>query len=407
MIVGEGECLSMGGQWHPESVACEPDPCDTWILHVHPDGTGDYPTIQAAVDAARSGDIVELADGTYAGPGNHPVEIMSKSITVRSESGNPDACIIDCEYNWRALDIGDVAEPGTTLENLTFVNGRVDWEQGGAILMGGGAATLITHCRFLNCQGWGGGAISCSGARATIDNCLFSGNSASVGGALLTSSSPTGSDTVVVNGCTFEQNLATEGGAINAASPLRVRACTFVGNGSPMGSSVLGSGTVENSILTFGSGGTAVASYGEPPSMLCCDVFGNSGGDWTGCIADQLGVNGNISEDPLLCDTVNPNGERYTIGYDSPCAAGHDPGCGQIGAWPVGCGIGACCVENDLLFPSTRGVLTAGRALQSGVALMRLGSLSVVGRGGLLRGAHDRLATAVRRLQRPVPEQPG
>ena len=31
---------------------------------ITPDGTGDFPTIQAAIDAAGGGDIIQLADGT-------------------------------------------------------------------------------------------------------------------------------------------------------------------------------------------------------------------------------------------------------------------------------------------------------------------------------------------------------
>jgi pectin methylesterase-like acyl-CoA thioesterase len=35
-----------------------------------PDGSGDYATIQAAIDAAAPGDVIELADGIFSGPGN-------------------------------------------------------------------------------------------------------------------------------------------------------------------------------------------------------------------------------------------------------------------------------------------------------------------------------------------------
>ena len=38
--------------------------------------------------------------------------------------------------------------------------------------------------------------------------------------------------------------------------------------------------------------------------MTDCDVYGNEGGDWTDCIADQLGQDGNISADPLFVTTL-------------------------------------------------------------------------------------------------------
>jgi hypothetical protein len=73
------------------------------------------------------------------------------------------------------------------------------------------------------------------------------------------------------------------------------------------------------------------------PMLGCCDIFGNAGGDWIDCIADQLGQGGNISEDPLFCD---PEVGDFTLRGDSPCApfSPPNPECDRIGAWPIGCG---------------------------------------------------------------------
>lgn len=68
----------------------------TWI--VTPDGTGDAPTIAAAIDSAYwGGDIIELTDGIYTGEGNRDLTNQSKGIIIRSQSNNPSACILDCE----------------------------------------------------------------------------------------------------------------------------------------------------------------------------------------------------------------------------------------------------------------------------------------------------------------------
>jgi hypothetical protein len=69
--------------------------------------------------------------------------------------------------------------------------------------------------------------------------------------------------------------------------------------------------------------------------LTCCNLYGNTNGDWIGCIADQEGSNGNISLDPLFCDAEN--GE-FSLCSDSPCALDNNPGCGQIGALGTGCG---------------------------------------------------------------------
>ncbi|NIO84487.1 MAG: hypothetical protein GTN53_28595, partial [Candidatus Aminicenantes bacterium] len=50
---------------------------------VRADGTGDYPTIQAAINAAATGDIIELQTGTYTGNGNRDIDFLGKVITVR------------------------------------------------------------------------------------------------------------------------------------------------------------------------------------------------------------------------------------------------------------------------------------------------------------------------------------
>ena len=57
---------------------------------------GDFPTIQAGMDAAMNGDEVVVADGIYTGDGNRDLDFGGKLITVRSANG-PDNCIIDCE----------------------------------------------------------------------------------------------------------------------------------------------------------------------------------------------------------------------------------------------------------------------------------------------------------------------
>ena len=65
-------------------------------ITVYADGSGDAPTILAAIEAAASsGDVIELADGVFSGPGNRDLTSSGKSILIRSMSGEPLACIID------------------------------------------------------------------------------------------------------------------------------------------------------------------------------------------------------------------------------------------------------------------------------------------------------------------------
>lgn len=92
---------------------------------------GDYPTIRAAVDVALNGDEVVLADGVFTGEGNYNIDILGKTITVRSQSGNPNACIIDVpgEYNeiaQRGFYLSNYEGRNTIIRDITIMNGVAD-----------------------------------------------------------------------------------------------------------------------------------------------------------------------------------------------------------------------------------------------------------------------------------------
>lgn len=118
---------SMGLLWLPLLIA-SPAPATIW--HVNPAGTGDFATIQAALYGASSGDIIELADGTYTGAGNRELSFGGRAIILRSESGNPGACIIDCQASnadpARGFNFGSGDGPGTVLRNLTIKGGYIN-----------------------------------------------------------------------------------------------------------------------------------------------------------------------------------------------------------------------------------------------------------------------------------------
>jgi predicted outer membrane repeat protein len=141
--------ISLGFCWNAALAA---------TLRVAPDGSGDYPTIQAAIDATRPGDTVELSDGTYQGPGNRNLSFLGKAITVRSQHGNPKLCVIDCQGGDRGLTLNQAEGPGSVLRGVTIANGASN---------AGGAAYL-------------------SGCSPTFITCIFRGNSCPTGGAIYT-----------------------------------------------------------------------------------------------------------------------------------------------------------------------------------------------------------------------------
>ncbi|MCA9758567.1 MAG: T9SS type A sorting domain-containing protein [Candidatus Eisenbacteria bacterium] len=363
---------------------------------VEPDGSGDFPTIQAALDAAVNGDVVLLGDGVFTGDGNRDLSYGGKEIAVISVSGDPALCTIDCQ--------GSSAEPhraigfngegsGARFEAVTVIGGYAPGSgytaNGGAIGITAGSPTII-GCVFQQCQAnWAGGAIAFSNATpgifgcdfidnlanwggaailgsvsdAVIEDCRFVGNTASSWGGALCTYYPAGGE---VRRCTFDGNRSyntggavkvsgtgwtgfyecvfigntadNTGGAFQASEAVvDMERCSFHHNASPDGAGlrfVAGGGIHLSHTIVCACDGTSVSAMADAGviEFTCSDVFGNTGGDWVGPIEGQLGVEGNFSLDPLFCD---PEAGDLRIDADSPCLPHHHPD----GPWTCGSGI--------------------------------------------------------------------
>ncbi|HSM44150.1 MAG TPA: right-handed parallel beta-helix repeat-containing protein [Acidimicrobiia bacterium] len=75
----------------------------------------DYPTIQAAVDAADPGDLVLIEQGTY----REAVDVRTPGLTIRGVDRNE--VVIDGEFE-RANGIQAIFTDGVVVENLTTIN---------------------------------------------------------------------------------------------------------------------------------------------------------------------------------------------------------------------------------------------------------------------------------------------
>ena len=360
---------------------------------VYPDGSGDFPSIQAAIDSAAPGDVVLLADGVFRGSGNRDIDYEGKVITVASQSGDPSLCVIDCEGTELDPHRGFHFHSGegltSMLADITITGGFAHGDYGG---QGGGGAILcessptIARCRivgnesdligggvacrgpgcealFLDCvvssnvidapvNGYGGG-ISCYGdATPTFRSCLIEQNSSSyTGGGFYTYYADPG-----VLDCTIVGNSAGGGGGVTCGSSAFFQSCTVVGNEALVGAGFYFShswASVDRTIIAFNTSGAGVGCGGGIPdfALTCCDVYGNEGGDWVGCVAEQYGIDGNISADPLFCGL--PEGD-YTIESASPCSPFSSPNeeCDLVGAWGIGC-------ETSPVKPSTWGEIKA------------------------------------------------
>lgn len=355
-----------------------PGACHGTTFVVRPDGLGDFPTIQLAVTASADGDTVELTDGVFVGGGNRDIDFQGKAITVKSQGGDPLSCVINCQgsevdpHRGFLFHLGESAF--SRLEGVTIRGGRAQQEvngaDGGAIACRNGSSPTIVDCIFQSNSAGGppgggsGGGVCCGdGTAPYFRDCVFVSNDAYHGGGLRCAISS--SATCV--GCVFLENQAIIGaGVMSSASYLTLDLCTFSGNvsgwhgaavsanggsltmtgctlcetnphsGGSLSLSGVPSATIENTLIAFDESGPAVYCEGTAPLLSCCDLYGNAGGDWIDPIADQLGLRGNISEDPIFCSAAPHDDRDWTIRDDSPCAPGQSE-CGLIGAWGVGC----------------------------------------------------------------------
>lgn len=126
-----------------------------------------YSTIQAAVDAAAPGDIIDVLPGTYTSGGDTVLRFLDKPITVRSTNG-PAQTFIDGEGARRGVLITSPEDGpgGAILEGFTIIDGSAS-DLGGGVLMGGRAWML--DCRVMESTAPVGGGVAVLGAYPTDD----------------------------------------------------------------------------------------------------------------------------------------------------------------------------------------------------------------------------------------------
>ena len=345
----------------------------TWRVTI--DGTGDAPTIQAAIDSCSAGDSVVVGPGRYTwtnqGTGNEMgfIRMMrgQERITLCSELGSEET-ILDAEYRSRVVYLQGMNF--ATVDGFTITRGDApDWGD----RCGGGLFTHIPRDRVRNCafvanRAEFGGGVSCviNDGYFYLDNCLFTGNSVTRYGGAVGLANGTGNIYVrdcamtgnaagfdgggiyqyncgsTIERCVIADNEADRGGGGFHGSEItgaRLARCTVCGNRSPsfaVGARASAGLALELSIVAF-NGGAGIFIEGTPGcSAECSDVYGNTGGDaLPGGFVDGGGV---ISLDPLFCGP--PGSGEYRLASESPCLPNDDSDeimCPPMGALGAGC----------------------------------------------------------------------
>lgn len=241
---------------------------------VSSNGTGDFPTIQAAINAAASGDTVALADGVFTGDGNRDVSFLGKAVVVRSLSGDPATCTLDvlasryhthCAFNFANGEGPACVVQGITIQRgcAFFVatggpppgaqagdGGRVAFGTGGGIMCGSNTGPTIQNCVFIGDSASYGGAIGLDqGAYPTIQDCRFTGNFAQEYGAAIGTYGGGFPTQITVARCEFDHGMCHNHGGGIALSGGLVEDCTFSDNRGQSGGAFFSCGQAPGEFL--------------------------------------------------------------------------------------------------------------------------------------------------------------
>jgi len=217
------------------------------IHYVSPSGTHQWPytnwveaatNIQQAVDAAVSGDVVFVTNGTYY---VSPQLVITQDVTIVSVNG-ATSTILDGMLTNRVVLI---AASNAIFDGFTVTNGIATGGYGGGVWIGAGNSLM--DCAIAGCAAFGGGGVYAT--LSAISNCTFTANVAErFGGGLYC-------EGAYVQACTFVSNSAELVGGgmmvtMNGPCPA-MRDCTFDGNfASAAGGACCGSLTNVSAVMT-------------------------------------------------------------------------------------------------------------------------------------------------------------
>jgi parallel beta-helix repeat protein len=328
-------------------------PCQARIITVDDNGPAEFTNIQAAINDANNGDVVEVQPGTYTGPGNRDIDFKGKAITVCSTNPNDPnivaGTIINCNGSWwdrhRGFYFHSGETTGSALNGFTITGGYVfdcgASEGGGAGICIYNSSLAISNCIITDnhtelipaCLGFcfGGGIKICGNSSPTLTNCIISGNSLGDfgrGGGIYISpgSNPLISNCIISDNSTggrglgggiycsqitihssiISNNTASGhegmGGGIycNGSSVLTVVNCTIVDNWAAQDGGGIYFYTYESPIRTI----TNSIIWGNSPDQIYAydstkilATYSDISGGWPG--------GGNINTDPCFTDSCN------------------------------------------------------------------------------------------------------
>lgn len=254
-----------------------------------------FPSIQAALNAAATGDVVRVAPGTY----RENLDFGQKDVSLASTAG-AGSTTIDA-----ALGTGVTIGPAGSISGFTIRNARASFGAGMTVR---GAGTRIAFNIFednAQTSGGYGAAIGLNGASPVIEGNVFRRNTADTQFLSGVISLVNGSSPYIANNIFYNNPCR----AINAtvptsASPVIINN-TIVGNnvGIRVDRRVTTGNQVYRNNLIHGNGVGFEVDFGTDANnpVWRHNLVSGNGTDYR-TISNQTGINGNISGEPLFVD---------------------------------------------------------------------------------------------------------
>ncbi|MDI6447948.1 choice-of-anchor Q domain-containing protein [Anaerobaca lacustris] len=384
-------------------------------LYVDDSGKTGFSNVQAAVDAARDGDVIVIQPGTYTGRGNQDIDLQRKAIRIQSTDPNDpavvEATIIDCGGTQADPHRGFHVQDFTgEIVGLTITNGLA--ASGGAVYCRSSVLTL-RQCRIVqnatlpgeergNPDGGTGGGVYCEASTVEMIGCYITDNSTGAGADSRETSAGSGGDgagvyavssLLHVSDSTIADNVTGAGGdsdsiagrggngaGIHADSLVVIRskivgnACGQGGAGPQGGMGGQGGGihcsraTIAATMIEAnraGTGGDSTAgtkgvggSGGHGGGLVCLDSLDLSNSLIAG---NRAGLAGGTADSSVATLAGRGGGISCTYGVIDHCTIVGNVAFGQVideKAEPVGPGGGVACtpqttITNSILWGNT------------------------------------------------------
>lgn len=307
------------------------------VYTVYPDGSGSYPTIQAAVSASAGGDTIRLGNGVFTGTGNRDLQVDRPRVFL-SASGDPTACILDAEgYALGTLGVDPDPSEHFYFQGIGFRDGiglRAQWNK----------QVHFTRCRFESCAG----AIELAGyvvdsGHLFMDDCDVIACTPTPGtwsGTLIVA------ETASIRNCRFTANSSPEeyGVQLVYAQYPTIEGCTFADNtnaggnaalvGSMGGETYFGASLYRDCLFIGNQTGHCAMAYREDAHFERCRFENNLGNGID--LYTEYDYNPHLSQvwDCVFLGNAGSGIIRYDIGLELVgCSFVHGGGAADIVAW--------------------------------------------------------------------------